>query len=470
LPRADEVHLDWRVLLFAIAVSLLSGLLFGLAPALRAPDRELEQTLRAGARTVGGSSRRLHSVFVISEIALAVVLLVSAGMLGHTLLWLSSRNPGVNIHNVLISRMALSPATLANRGEIRAAWQDVLDRARSVPGVDSVATVDTVPMRDGNNRIGYWTSADVPPADKTPLALASSVTPDYLKVMEIPLLKGRFFDDHDRQGNELVVVIDDVLAQLAFGKEEPIGKRLWIPGRDSPFSTNSDSADPVRVVGVVGHVRYWGLAGDDQAEVRAQFYYPFAQVPDLLLRRWSELMSIAVRTSIAPLSVVQPLRQELRGATGAVGGDQALYGVHTMEQLASDSLARQRFLLLLFGIFAALALVLACIGIYGVLAYLTGQRVPEIGIRMALGARPNDVMWLVLRQSLGMIFIGVVLGTAATLAAGRVLLKFVEGMQPTDLGTFAITIPVLVLAALFASFLPARRASHVDPVIALRQD
>jgi putative ABC transport system permease protein len=168
--------------------------------------------------------------------------------------------------------------------------------------------------------------------------------------------------------------------------------------------------------------------------------------------------------------VVQPLRQELRGATGGVGGDQALYGVHTMEQLASDSLARQRFLLLLFGIFAALALVLACIGIYGVLAYLTGQRVPEIGIRMALGARPNNVMWLVLRQSLGMIFIGVALGTAATLGTGRVLLKFVDGMQPTDLGTFAITIPVLVLAALLASFLPARRASHVDPVIALRQD
>jgi putative ABC transport system permease protein len=141
-----------------------------------------------------------------------------------------------------------------------------------------------------------------------------------------------------------------------------------------------------------------------------------------------------------------------------------------MEQLASDSLARQRFLLLLFGIFAALALVLACIGIYGVLAYLTGQRVPEIGIRMALGAKPNNVMWLVLRQSLGMIFIGVALGTAATLGAGRVLLKFVDGMQPTDLGTFAITIPLLVLAALFASFLPARRASHVDPVIALRQD
>jgi predicted permease len=470
LPRADEVQLNWRVLLFAITVSLLSGLLFGLAPALRAPARELERTLRAGARTVAGGSRRLHSVFVISEITLAVVLLVSAGMLGHTLLRLSSLNPGVNIRNVLVTRMALSPATLANKGQIRAAWQDVLERARRVPGVESVAAVDTVPMREGNNRIGYWTSADVPPADKAPLALATSVTPDYLKVMGLPLVKGRFIDDHDWQGNEIVVVIDDVLAQLAFGKEEPIGKHLWIPGRDSPFSTNTDSPDPVRVVGVVGHVRYWGLAGDDQAQVRAQLYYPFAQVPDSLLRRWSELMSIAVRTSIAPLSVVQPLRQELRGASGGAGGDQALYEVHTMEELASASLARQRFLLLLFGIFAGLALLLACIGIYGVLAYLTGQRVPEIGIRVALGASPSGIMRMVLRQSLGMIFVGVALGTAAALAAGRVLQQLVQGMQPIEISTFAIMIPLLVLAALFASFLPAHRASRVDPVIALRQD
>jgi putative ABC transport system permease protein len=181
-------------------------------------------------------------------------------------------------------------------------------------------------------------------------------------------------------------------------------------------------------------------------------------------------MSIAVRTSVPPLNLVQALRQQLRGAIGGVGGDQALYEVHTMEQLASDSLSRQRFLLLLFGIFAGLALVLACIGIYGVLAYLTGQRVPEIGIRIALGARPKSVMWLVLRQSLGMIVVGVAIGTAAALAAGRVLQQLVQGMQAIEISTFAITIPVLAFAALLASFVPARRASRVDPVIALRQD
>jgi predicted permease len=466
LPRAQEVHLDWRVMLFAISVSLLSGLLFGLAPALRSPARGLEQALRAGARSVAGTSRRLHSAFVISEIALAIVLLVAAGMLGRTLLMLSSLDPGVNVNNVLVTRMALSPATLADPGRIRPAWQDVLSRASRVPGVQSVALVDTFPMREGNNQIGYSTSADIPPENQQPMTLATSVTPDYLNVMGIPLRRGRFFDDQDRIGNQLVVVIDDVLSKQAFGTQDPVGRRLWIPGTSSPFSSDSKAPDPVLVVGVVGHVRHWGLAGDDQAQVRAQLYYNFAQVPDPLLPRWSQLMSVAVRTSVAPLSVVESLRQQVRGAAG----DQVLYEVRTMEQLASGTLARQRFLLLLFGIFAGLALLLACIGIYGVLAYLTGQRVPEIGVRMALGARPADVMWLVFRQSLGMIFGGIAVGIVAALAAGRGLQHLVEGMLPTEPSTLAITVPVLVVAALLASFVPARRASRVDPMTALRQD
>jgi predicted permease len=456
LPRAEEVQLDWRVLLFALSVSLLSGILFGLAPALRAPAGELEQVLRAGGRSVAGSSRRMHSSFVISEVALAVVLLVAAGMLGRTLLHLNSLDPGVNVRNVLVSRMTLSPSVLGDSGRIRAAWQDVLERARRVPGVRSVAIVDTFPMREGDNTMGYWTSADLPPEKQLPLTLATSVTPEYFDVMGIPLRQGRFLSEQDRMGGVPVVVIDEVLAQQAFGRNA-VGKRLWMPNMDY---------GPFVVVGVVGHVRHWGLAGDDQAQIRAQFYYPFAQLPEKYLRRWSELMSIAARTEIAPLSEVESLRRELRGAAD----DQVLYEVHTMEQLASDSLALQRFLLLLFGIFAGLALVLACIGIYGVLAYLTGQRVPEIGIRMALGARPGSVIWLVLRQSLGMIVIGTVLGTAAALAGGRVLQRLVAGMQPIEISTFAVMIPVMVFAALLASFLPARRASRVDPVIALRQD
>ncbi len=466
LPRAEEIQIDWRVLVFATGISLLSGLLFGLAPAMRAPTRELEQILRAGARSLVGSGRRLHGGFVISEIALAVVLLVAAGMLGRTMLRLSSLDPGLNMRNVLVTRMALSPGIMGNAGQIRAAWDEVLTRARRVPGVESAAIVDTVPMREGNNEVGYWMNATLPPAGEQPIALATSVTPDYLKVMGIPLLKGRFLDEHDRRESELVVVIDDVLAKKAFGEEEAVGKRLWLPDSLSPFSSGTTGPDVVKVVGVVGHVRHWGLAGDDQAQVRAQFYYAFAQVPDPLLPRWSELMSIAVRTSIGPMNVLGPLRREVRGATG----DQVLYEVHTMEQLLSDSLARQRFLLLLISIFAGLALLLACIGIYGVLAYLTTQRVPEIGVRMTLGARAAEVIWLVLRQSLGMIVWGVGVGAAAALGAGRLLQHLVEGMQPTEVATFAITIPFLVIAALFASYLPARKASRIDPVSALRQE
>jgi predicted permease len=459
LPRAEEVHLDWHVLLFAFGVSLLSGLLFGLAPALRTPFRNIEQKLRTGARSIAGSSRRLHSIFVISEIALAIILLVSAGMLGRTLLHLSSLDPGVDVRNVLVTRMALSPATLADPGKTRAAWKDVLARARNVPGVQSVATVDTFPMRAGENEEGYWTSADVPPTNKLPFALLTSVSPEYLNVMRIPLLRGRFFDDHDTLDSTPVIVIDDVLAHNAFGTQDPVGKRLWIP--DMGYRGNV-----FEIVGVVGHVRHWGLAGDDQAKVRAQIYYPFAQLPDGFMHRWSELMSITVRTEIPPLGVLGSLRSELKG----VAGDQVLYEVRTMEQLAGESLAEQRFLSLLFAIFAGLALLLACIGIYGVLAYLTGQRVPEIGVRISLGATARDVIRLVLGQSLGMIFGGVALGTVAALAAGRVLMRTVDGMQSNELSTLIITIPAVIVAALLASFGPARRASRLDPVTALRQD
>jgi len=456
LPRAEEVHLDWHVLLFAVAVSLLSGLLFGIAPALRIPVRSIEPILRAGARNVAGQSRRLHGTFVITELGLAVVLLVAAGILGRTLLRLSLLDPGINIHNVLASRMALAPGTLKDPAKTRAAWNEALENARSVPGVESVAMVDTVPMREGNNQIPYYTTPAKPSADQQQLVLANSVTPDYLNVMRLPLLRGRFITDEDRHGSEGVVVIDDVMAQQAFAGQDPIGKHVWL----------DLGSDPARVVGVVGHVRYWGLAGDDQAKVRATLYYSFAQLPDNLVPRWSELMSIAVRTSVDPLTLVEPLRRAVRGAAG----DQVLYEVRTIEQLAKGSLARQRFLLLLFGVFAALALLLACVGIYGVLAYLTSQRIPEFGIRMALGATTHNVMRLVLRQSVGMIIAGTVLGMAGAFAAARLLEHLIPGVRSTDPLAFATMILVLVAAALCASFVPARRASRVDPMAALRQE
>jgi predicted permease len=321
-------------------------------------------------------------------------------------------------------------------------------------------------MREGNNQIGYSTTASIPNPDQTPLALATCVSPDYLKVMGIPLLKGRFFDDHDRQGNEFVVVIDDVMAKLAFEQQDPVGKRLWVPNTDSPFTSGPGAPDAVRVIGVVGHVRHWGPAADDDAKIRAQFYYPFAQVTDSLLHRWSDLMSIVVRTTVPPLKLVEPLEREVRGATG----DQVLNEILTMEEIAGATLAQQRMLLLLFGIFAGLALLLACIGVYGVLAYLTSQRVSEIGVRMALGANPGNVILLILRQSLGMILIGVGAGIAGALVAGRLLERFVTGVKSLEPLTFAMMVCLLILAAMFASFVPARRASRIDPMSALRQD
>jgi putative ABC transport system permease protein len=457
LPRAEDVQLDWRVLLFALGVSLLSSLVFGLVPALRAPVRELERTLRGEGRSLGGSTRRLHGGFVVAEIALAVVLLASAGILGRTLLRLSSLDPGFNTRNVLAAHVALSPAVLGNPAKARVAWEDVLNRARSLPGVQSVALADVVPMRVGEDSVGYWATPVQPPIDQIPLALASIVTPDYLNVMGIRLRRGRFLNEEDRIGHEAVVVIDDILAQRTFAGSDPVGKPLWIQGMDS---------NPARIIGVVGHVRHWGLAGDDQSRVRDQIYCSFYQLPDPLVHFLSSVMSITVRTSISPLNVAEPLRRELRGP----GGDQTLYDVHTMDDLASASLDRQRFLLWLFGVFAGLALLLACIGIYGVLTYLTAQRVPEIGLRMALGASARDVLRLVLGQSFGMIVVGIGIGILGALAAARLLEHLVDGTRPTDLSTFAITIPILLAAALFASFIPARRASQVDPMSALRQE
>lgn len=362
-----------------------------------------------------------------------------------------------NLHNVLTARFALSPSAVADPSQIQSAWQDVLDRARRVPGVEFAALTDIVPMGAGVVTLPYRTTAAPLPANEQPVALASCVTPDYLKVMGIPLLEGRFFTEHDREGSELLVVIDENLARRAFGEQRAAGRHLWIPAMGNA---------PVQVVGVVGHVRHWGLARDDQARVRDQMYYSFSQVPVPLLRFISSFMSITVRTKTQPLNVVEPLQFELRGPAR----DQALYEIRTMEQIVSASLARHRFLLYLFGVFAGIALILASTGIYGVLAYLTGQRIPEIGLRMALGATVGDVMALVLRQCLRMALGGIALGILAALAAGRVLQGLVQGMQPVHAATFAIMITVLLAAAVASGFVPALRASRIDPVRALRQE
>lgn len=455
LPRAEEIHFDWRILLFTLGLSLLSGLLFGLAPALRAPAREPERVLRTGSRTVIGNTRYLHNGFVISEITLAIVLLISAGMLGQTLLRLSSLDPGIDTRNVMVSNVSLSGEVLTTPDRIRAAWHEIFDRVRQISTVQAVAIADIVPMSGNDDLIGYWTTPTTPPANQIPMSLMNLVTPDYLRAMGIPLLQGRFFTDQDRLGNETVIVIDEVMAKKVFGNREPVGNQLWL-----------QFLGAVRVIGVVRHVRHWGLDADDRAAVREQIYLPFAQLPDSFLKLTASGMSLIVRTSVPPLTTVEAIRQQVRGVTR----DQAMYEVRTMEQIVKASLARQRFLCLLFGIFAGLALLLACIGIYGVLAYLTSQRVPEMGVRMALGASTSDILQLILRQSLRLIAAGIVIGALVALGAGQLLERLIEGMEPTGPLTFIAMTVLLSAAALLASYIPARRASRIDPMTALRQD
>jgi predicted permease len=394
---------------------------------------------------------------VISEVALAVVLLISAGVLGRTLLRLAFLSPGLDIHNVLTAHVAFSPGVLNSSADTRAAWRALLDNLRQVPGVQSAALTDIVPMRVGENVIGYWATATPPPPNQAPNALASGVTPDYLNVMRIRLLRGRFFDENDKAGHDQVIVIDQKMAHHTFGNEDPVGKRVWVPAFGSA---------PVRVVGVVDHVRHWGLADDDQSQVQDQCYYPLAQIPDSLTRFFSSVMSVAIKTDAAPLSMVESLQQKARGAKG----DQTLYEVRTMEQLVSASLSRQRFLLSLFGVFSAVALALACIGVYGVLAYLTSERIPEFGVRMALGATTKNVLQLVLRQGLGMTLIGVGIGSAMAVIAGRLLEHLVAGVVSTEPVVFLIMVAVLMGAALLASYIPARRAAQTDPLRALRYE
>ena len=457
LPRADEVHVDWRVLLFALASSILTALIFGLIPALRANRSAIEETLRSRSRSIAGSARRPLNGFVVSQIALALVLLSAAGVMGRTLMRFASLDPGIDIRNTLTARVALSPSVLSNPVQARAAWQALTDNMKGAPAVQSVALTDIVPMREGENVLDYRaTAAPLPPSQESE-ALASAATPDYLQVMGLPLRRGRFFNDNDRLGNPPVVVIDENMARHAFGGGDPVGKVLWIPGLGER---------PVQVVGVVGHVRHWGLAEDDLSRVQDQCYYPLAQVPDNLVRFFSSVLSVVVRTNVPPLNTVDMLQKQARGGSA----DQTLYEVRTMEQLVAASLARQRFLLLLFAIFAGLALLLACIGIYSVIAYLTSQRVPEFGVRIALGALSSDIIRLVLRESLAMIMLGIGIGLLASFGSVRVLERLVPGVQPAQGLILAVVLPALILVALFACYIPARRAGQVDPVVSLRYE
>lgn len=457
LPRADEVHVDWRVFLFAVGSAILTGLIFGLIPALKAKKAGIEQILRSQTRSIAGGARRPLNNFVVCQIALALVLLSAAGILGRTLLRLSSLSPGIDIRNVVAARVALSPASLPNPEKARAGWKQLAESIRRVPGVQSVALTDIVPMRNGENVLDYWATPTPPPPDQHSETLASAVTPDYLEVMRLPLLRGRFIDENDQLGKPQVVVIDENLARHAFGANDPVGKVLRVPA----FGDK-----PVQVIGVVGHVRHWGLAGDELSRVQDQCYYPLAQVPGPLVPLFSSFLSVVVRTNVPPENTVETLERQARGASA----DQSLYEVRTMEQLASASLGGQKFLLFLFALFSVLALLLASIGIYSALAYLMSQRVREIGVRLALGANSSDIVKLVLRESAVIILAGIGIGFLSSLATGRLLEHLVPNVHAVPASIFVVIVPLLTAVALFASYIPARRAANTDPIVALHYE
>lgn len=454
LPRADQVSIDPAVLAFTLGVSVLTGVLFGLAPAWHSAKEDPQDALKEGARGAGGGRHRTESVFVAVEIALAVVLLAGAGLMMQTMWRLWSVEPGLNPRNVLTTRLALSPGVMKSAPAIRLAFDAMLRRVRTVPGVEAAAVTSVVPLSEDDSEITYWAgSGPQPAADQTSMAMFYIATPGYLEAMGVPLRRGRFFSERDNQSAPPVVVIDDVMAQRLFPGQDPVGRvvSLMVVG-------------PVQIVGVVGHVKHWGLDADDTARVRDQMYFPMAQVPDMFMTEAVAGMTLVARTAAEPLSLSGAVRREVAGPTL----DQPIYQVRTMEQILQRSLAARRFTTLVLGVFACVALLLAATGIYGVMSYAVNLRTHEFGIRATLGASRSEVLWLVLRRGLHLAGTGLVLGLAAAFAATRLLTGVLYGVQPMDPATLAGVAALLLAVALLACFVPARRATAVDPVTALR--
>ncbi|HEV2388850.1 MAG TPA: ABC transporter permease [Candidatus Acidoferrales bacterium] len=456
LPRTSSVHLDARVVAFLFLVSAITGIVFALAPALRATDADLNETLKEGSRSVAQGGGRLQRALVAGEVALSLVLLVGAGLLLRTLGHLWAVDPGFDPGNVLTMKVALSPGVSSQPVQARLDYRQLLDRVQRIPAIESAAVTDLLPLSGDDSELGFWEGSHAPPpVDRWNWALNYIVTPDYLRLMRIPLVRGRFFTNQDDVASPQVVAIDTVFAREFFPGEDPIGKRI-----------NLMVIGPVQIIGVVGHVRHWGLAEDESAKVRAELYFPFFQVPDRFMQEGSIGMTLAVRTRTGPLAAVAAIR----GAVLGPGRDQPVYAVETMAQMIADSIARQRFSMLMLGLFAGLALMLAAVGIYGVISYSVSRRTHEIGIRMALGAAPPAVLKLVLREGMGMVLVGLGIGVVAALALTRLLAGLLYGVAATDPLTFVGVVLLLILAALGACVAPAERAMRVAPTTSLRYE
>ncbi|MBV8810808.1 MAG: ABC transporter permease [Acidobacteriaceae bacterium] len=454
LPRSNEVSFDFRILLFTLVISALTGIVFGIVPALR-QQVTLNPALAPGARATTRGILRLQSGFVIAELALALILLTGAGLMIRTLAGLWSVNPGFDQHHLLTMSVGLSPKVLQNPALIRADWQQILDRVRSTPGVEGAYIDSLLPLGGDNDEVHYWTTAATTPPKDAPIATLYTPSPGCLETMKIPLIAGRFFTEHDRLESQRSIVIDQTLAHRVFGGQNPIGRTLSVQ-----FVGIS------HIVGVIGPIKQISLDEDANGPSQGAIYFPFFQLPDEFMRSTASGMGLVVRTAGSPTAVIQAVKSSVLGPDR----DQPVRDVATMEQLIADSIGRRRAMLVLLGTFAGLSLVLASIGIYGVISYWTVRRVQEVGVRMALGARPAQVLQLFLSQGLRMIAIGVAGGAAASFVLTRLMSRLLYGVSPADPMTHFGVVLTLAIVASAAIYIPARRAARTDPMVALRYE
>ncbi|HWO01077.1 MAG TPA: ABC transporter permease [Blastocatellia bacterium] len=462
IPRLDEVGLDWRVAGFTLFASILTGLVFGLAPALQASKPDLQDALKEGGRGSTGGRHRLRNVLVISEVAFALVLLVGAGLMIRSFGRLLDLNLGFSTERILTMRLSLPRTKYKEDPQQAALYRSLLERVRALPGVASASVISELPL-SGSYSSGS-TAVERPDVDEglrkfkgIPYIEADrrTVSADYFSTMEIALKEGRLFTEADTETAPPVAVVDEMFERRFWPNGSAVGKR---------FVAQFDNANNIKwgeIVGVVAHVSHYGI---DQVkeyglgqEGREQVYYPYLQNPN-------RYMYLAVKTRMDPLS----LSTAVRGEVLALDPDQPVYDVKSMEQLASSALGERRLNMLLLVGFAVIALVLAAVGIYGVMSYSVVQRTHELGIRMALGARTSNVLSLVVRQGMTLALIGVAAGLAGAFTLTRLMTSLLYGVSTTDPLTFAAFSVILTGVALIACLVPARRATTVDPMIALR--
>jgi predicted permease len=458
LPRSENIGVNVFVLLFAFGISIAVGILFGLAPAVRSSKTDLQTSLKEGGRGSTSSHHRAQGSLVIVQMALTLVILVGAGLLFRTIRNLWDVNPGFDTQHVITFKVGLSASAGKTPVGMRSAYQQLVERIRELPGIQAADLTVMVPLNQEEN-IGPFFVGTQEPASmaEAPRALFYWTGPDYLRTMQIPLLRGRYFTAEDTTKSDRVVVIDSVLAGAYFPGRDPVGQVMTIPHWGS-----------VRVVGVVGHVRQWALDEHD-SYTDNQIYASLYQLQD----NWAPLfysdLTVIVRSRL-DLATVMPA---IKSVVYASGGDQPVYRVQTMQKIASDSMSSQRFPMILLGAFAGLALVLASVGIYGVISYSVAQREHEVGIRMALGAERWDIFRMVIGQGLRLALAGVAIGGAAALILARGLSSFSQllyGVKANDPATFALVSFVLTGVTIFACYIPARRAMKVDPMVALRYE